>query len=419
MKYSIDDKKQAELNRLKKAVTDAQYTVDQLQANVNSLMEKSQTFTGFENEAESYMNTALTNSTLVKKVHNDVKDLLRHTGTAQNQSAIAKDTSQTLASQMADLVNHLIYSLGMIDKLSQLINKKKETNPLISNELVLFATEATKAGNLALANTLTALESCYIAMASNLKTQEITLLEFTQCAQLEALLTGQIKDESATLNTDLASIELGISKLNTIIQALKAKQATLTNTIKTSNNTIDSNTKKINTNQLALKKLNTELNSLNTELTKAKTEPEKKALDVKIAKVTASIQTATKTVTDLTEANKQLQLKITESQKEQQTLTQSIAYETDELSKLNEQKTAVQNEIEALPAPSNNEKASLLTTIEDIYEKSKQSYKEAQKANNEVTAELNESSLKLHEAQDKLASLQAGLAAANAAALAS
>ncbi|HTR00570.1 MAG TPA: hypothetical protein VMH83_11290 [Candidatus Acidoferrum sp.] len=189
-KYGINEQKQAELNQLSTQVQDATFKVDELQAVVDSLTAKSQTFQGFLTEADNNRSTALTNLNLMNQVVSQVEELQQNSAIVlQNAESAHKQTDRVVA-EMAELVNELIFACEFIDKAEQAVIRKKTLVPLISDELVKVMTTAVSDGNNAVALMLTALQSCYAAQASGKDSHEIMRLEHDQTAALHKHMTS-------------------------------------------------------------------------------------------------------------------------------------------------------------------------------------------------------------------------------------
>lgn len=191
--YSIDDKKQAEINKLALQVTQTTFQVEELQAVVNSLTDKSAKFSAFLTDAEAKKNAALANLNKVQDTVNNIKDSMRQIETATNQTSKANTKINKAAAEMSALVNQVIYSVEVINKLATAINKKKSSGAIISNDLVTSINDAVTDGNAAIAVTLTALESSYVALASSEESNHVTELEYIQCLNLLQAITGDAK----------------------------------------------------------------------------------------------------------------------------------------------------------------------------------------------------------------------------------
>ncbi len=188
----IANTKKADLDALTDSVSDAQYTVDQLQAVVDSLQAKSTEYTGFLNTANNNKATTLTNLNLVKDAVNSIEQLASNSKTAFNQASKAsvkissnEPTDKGLSLQMSQLINDLIFSVEVIDKISALVDKQKAANPVIPDELITLMTKATTDANDAVAKSLTALNSCYAAEAGLLEVKNLTALGTAQVSALE------------------------------------------------------------------------------------------------------------------------------------------------------------------------------------------------------------------------------------------
>lgn len=193
MKYSrngITEQKKAELDQLKTDVTNAQYLVNELQANVTSLGEKSAEFNDFLNTAQADEQTALINLDLVKSVVNTVKGLEQNAKLVMNQTQVANEKVKLTARNMTTMIEQLIFSADIVDKLAKLIDNKKSLNQLISDELVTTVTLATKDANVAVSASLTALKSCFAALATTEEAHKITMLGAKQGDDLYQTLTG-------------------------------------------------------------------------------------------------------------------------------------------------------------------------------------------------------------------------------------
>lgn len=184
--YGIADQKKAELDLLTSQVNQAQYAVAQQQVIVNSLVAKSNQFNAFLTQAGANQATALSNFNLVKDAMSGVKALVAGAKLAHHQTDAATDGACKVSVGMADLIGKLIFSVEIIDKLAQLINKQKSINPLVPDSLIAFLSKATTDANNAVALTLTALQSCYAAEATLLESKNAMKLGDDQAHELKA-----------------------------------------------------------------------------------------------------------------------------------------------------------------------------------------------------------------------------------------
>lgn len=192
-KFAINDKKQAELDQLKAEIARAEYKVDQLDAIVVSLTAKQGSFTTAYASAETDRATALNNLNMVKQVVEGIKEMVRKANTVAAQTNGTNSQINETADNISVLIDQLIYSAEVIDKLALLINKKQASKVLISAELVTAVNTASSDANSAIALTLTALNSCFTAVASCGEANRMTFLEKGQSLNLFGLVTGNMK----------------------------------------------------------------------------------------------------------------------------------------------------------------------------------------------------------------------------------
>jgi len=189
-KFAINDKKQAELDSLSAQITRTEYKVAQLQAIVTSLTAKQSSFETALSTADTHRSSALNNLNMVKEVVASIKEMVRKADMVASQTDTANTQIDMTVEHISILIKQLIYSVEVIDKLAQLINKKQASKVLISSELVSAVNAASSDANSAIALTLTALNSCNTAMVSGGEADSITILEQTQSLHLFGLVTG-------------------------------------------------------------------------------------------------------------------------------------------------------------------------------------------------------------------------------------
>ena len=195
-RYGITERKKSELDALSIKVIDAQYEVDQLQAIVTSLTEKSQNFLGFLAYADTNRAHTLSNRNLLDQVVQNVDSLKGNSEIAYKQMIDADKSTKALAIQVKSLIDKLIYSAEVINKLSNQVIRTKAINPLISDDLIARITAAGTDANNAVALTLIALQATFATQASNLESEAATVLEYMQSIKLQEILTIDPKDIS-------------------------------------------------------------------------------------------------------------------------------------------------------------------------------------------------------------------------------
>ncbi len=190
-KYGITEKKKAELDALTNEVLDAQHTVEQFQSMVDSLTEKSERFQEYLTEATATRDQAKNNKDLLDDVVQNVLSLKNNSSIAFDETVLANEKMEEVSIGMKNLINELIYSAEVINKLSNIIIKKKAKNPLISDELIDMVNTIGKDANNAVSLTLVALQATYAAEATSIESEGAAAMEFRQAVQLYEILTGR------------------------------------------------------------------------------------------------------------------------------------------------------------------------------------------------------------------------------------
>jgi hypothetical protein len=181
---SVADKKNSEIQSLTGSVTQAQYDVAEQQAIVNSLQAKSAQFNQYLTQADADQETSLANLNLGKDAFSSATSLAASMTTASNKADRASTGASDVSAQMAELVNKLILSIEYINRAAQLVNKQKANNPLVPDKLIDSMAKAATNANNAIALTLTALQSCYVAEATLLESNNVLALGAQQSATL-------------------------------------------------------------------------------------------------------------------------------------------------------------------------------------------------------------------------------------------
>ncbi|MGH1385374.1 hypothetical protein [Kordia sp.] len=192
--YGITERKKQELDQLKQQVTDVQGTVDQYQAIVDSLTAKSNKLTSQLSAAEASKAQALSNKDLLDTMVNDAKDLQNNSEITFDAIVLADAKIKTVAEEIKTTINNLIYSAEVINKLANLVIRKKASNPLISDELVTMVTTAGTDANNAVALTLVALQSVFSAQATSLESEAAMALQLLQATKLYEFMIGEEVD---------------------------------------------------------------------------------------------------------------------------------------------------------------------------------------------------------------------------------
>ncbi|WP_316632405.1 hypothetical protein [uncultured Flavobacterium sp.] len=190
-RYGITESKKAELDWLKNQVIDATAVVQQQQIIVNSLNEKATKYQGYLLVADSNRTHALGNKNLIDQIIQNASALTFNSKSAFSKTIASTEDATKVAKNISDLINKLIYSVEIINKLSNLVIRKKALNPLISDDLITRINTVGTDANNAVALTLIALKATLAAEASILESEAAITLESKQANKLYLTLTGQ------------------------------------------------------------------------------------------------------------------------------------------------------------------------------------------------------------------------------------
>lgn len=201
-KYGVTENKKRILDSLTLQVLNATDEVSQLEAIVNSLTDKLATYKSFLTQADANKTQAENNVTLMNTVVNNATNLKNSSEIAFGEVILANNKTKNTAEQTTVVINKLIYTAEMINKLAGLITRKKAQNPLISDQLIAMVTNAGTNANNAVALTLVALNTTYTAQSTNNETQSTATLEYLQSQKLLNKLTNNSKTFSSNLSLE-------------------------------------------------------------------------------------------------------------------------------------------------------------------------------------------------------------------------
>ncbi len=188
-RYGITEKKKAEIDLLTLKVTEAQYEVNECQAIVTSLTNKVNNFQGYLALADATRTEALNNKNLAKQLTQSAQELVSDSKVAFGEIEAAKKKTVMLGSELKRIIDELIYTAEMLNKLAVNVTRKKALNPLISDELISLIATAGADANSAVALTLVALQSGFAAEASNIESVGAIGLANTQAKNLHTTIT--------------------------------------------------------------------------------------------------------------------------------------------------------------------------------------------------------------------------------------
>jgi len=195
-RYGITESKKAELDKLSIQVIDAQYDVNKFQSIVTSLADKVNNFQVFLATAENTRTQAYNNKILMTQLVQNALDLQNNSNIAFDEIVLADTKTKILGVNIKQVIDKLIYSAEVLNKLATIITRKKALNPLISDELISVLATAGSDANNAVALALVALKSTFAAQASNMESEAAIELAYTQSSDLyETLVNGIASDE--------------------------------------------------------------------------------------------------------------------------------------------------------------------------------------------------------------------------------
>lgn len=192
-RYGITEKKKAELDALTIKVMDAQYEVNQYQAIVISLTNKATNFQGYLALADAARTETLNNKNLAKQLIQSAHELRGDSKIAFDEMEVANTKTVTLSAEIKLVIDELIYTAEMLNKLATSVTRKKALNPLISDELVSLIATAGADANSAVALSLVALKSSFVAESSNIESVGAIGLAYTQAESLYKTMTDGAK----------------------------------------------------------------------------------------------------------------------------------------------------------------------------------------------------------------------------------
>lgn len=207
-KYGVTEKKKSELDALTNQVLYAQDKVEQLQAIVNSLTEKSQLLQSQLATEKANKDLALSNRELLGQVVDNVIDLLTASHGTFDKVVCSDSRIKDVSNSIKEVMDKLVYSAEVVNKLSNLVIRKKGQNPLISDELVTMVTNAGKDANNAVALTLTALNSVFTSQAITVESEGTMSLEYLHTIKLYEFITGENLSEDPADDTSKKIISI-------------------------------------------------------------------------------------------------------------------------------------------------------------------------------------------------------------------
>ncbi|MEE1944501.1 hypothetical protein VRU48_05235 [Pedobacter sp. KR3-3] len=201
-KYGINERSKAELDALSNQVNDAEHDVEQLQAVVNSLNDKSIHFQGFLNNASSSKAQTLSNKTLLDQILQNALSLKENSKIALDEIAEADQKTIALSAEIKLVIDKLIYSATVIDKLRGMVLRAKSLIPYINDDVLQLLADAGTDANNAVGLALVALKSTLAAETANAEAEAASSLEYLQAVSLYEVLTIDQKEKETGTSQD-------------------------------------------------------------------------------------------------------------------------------------------------------------------------------------------------------------------------
>lgn len=190
-KRGITEAKKKELDTMAARVLAAQNKVEEIQAVVTSLTEKSSKIKAELATRDGNRTKALSNKDLLDTVVDQVTELYKNSKIVVSEIKESSLKIKDVSIGVKELIDKLIYSAEVINKLSNLVIREKASNPLVSDELVTMVGNAGTNANNAVALTLVALNAVFTSQANTIESEAIITLENFQVEKLYEFMTQE------------------------------------------------------------------------------------------------------------------------------------------------------------------------------------------------------------------------------------
>ncbi|CAM4139443.1 hypothetical protein [Pseudoalteromonas byunsanensis] len=229
----VAQNKNADIQALTTQVTDAQYTVNELTNVVTSLTSKQVYFANLLTLASNKQASSLQHYNQSKALMADLRETNNYVKIVETQIGTESDTDSLsgklneTAEYMAGVIDKLIFSVDIIEKLLDFVNRRKAVNEVIPDDLITYLNNAVTESNNAVSLTLTALESCYASITPVQEIEEISGLESNQMQILLALSATLTQSLESAYGTSATSYQNALNASNMANQQLEDAQAQL------------------------------------------------------------------------------------------------------------------------------------------------------------------------------------------------
>lgn len=403
MKNGIAEQKNAEIDALTSQVNKAQFRVNQLTTVVTSLTAKQANFAALLTDADSKKDAALANLNQAKTLVANVETLQRYSILVSQQTDKSLRNVRETSNHMAELIEQLIFSADVVEKLSGFVNRQKAANNVIPDALVAVLNQATSDANNAVALTLTALQSSYASAASVDQAGSVSALEARQAQQWLTLLTGT----SADVQESLAQ-----KRVNAVIKSVEKVLKALGKAQRENQNLMSQQNEKTQKYEAQLGQLN---RPVTLEASASAVSADNASGDSDTSNDTESVSAQSRNE-ELSERVLSLQQEAIQARLAMDTARQEYRDSSETLNNLTRQADFYIAQLNIVIRSQQDN--ALYTLIQRGYQRAVERYQSALAASNMANTQLESAKSELARATASLNSLNAGLGAAKAAAFA-
>lgn len=403
MKNGIAEQKNAEIDALTSQVNKAQFRVNQLTTVVTSLTAKQANFAALLTDADSKKDAALANLNQAKTLVANVETLQRYSILVSQQTDKSLRNVRETSNHMAELIEQLIFSADVVEKLSGFVNRQKAANNVIPDALVAVLNQATSDANNAVALTLTALQSSYASAASVDQAGSVSALEARQAQQWLTLLTGT----SADVQESLAQ-----KRVNAVIKSVEKVLKALGKAQRENQNLMSQQNEKTQKYEAQLGQLN---RPVTLEASASAVSVDNASGDSVTSNDTESVSAQSRNE-ELSERVLSLQQEAIQARLAMDTARQEYRDSSETLNNLTRQADFYIAQLNIVIRSQQDN--ALYTLIQRGYQRAVERYQSALAASNMANTQLESAKSELARATASLNSLNAGLGAAKAAAFA-
>ncbi|MEH4625901.1 hypothetical protein PO369_20195 [Phytobacter diazotrophicus] len=403
MKNGIAEQKNAEIDALTSQVNKAQFRVNQLTTVVTSLTAKQTNFAALLTDADSKKDAALANLNQAKTLVANVETLQRYSILVSQQTDKSLRNVRETSNHMAELIEQLIFSADVVEKLSGFVNRQKAANNVIPDALVAVLNQATSDANNAVALTLTALQSSYASAASVDQAGSVSALEARQAQQWLTLLTGT----SADVQESLAQ-----KRVNAVIKSVEKVLKALGKAQRENQNLMSQQNEKTQKYEAQLGQLN---RPVTLEASASAVSADNASGDSVTSNDTESVSAQSRNE-ELSERVLSLQQEAIQARLAMDTARQEYRDSSETLNNLTRQADFYIAQLNIVIRSQQDN--ALYTLIQRGYQRAVERYQSALAASNMANTQLESAKSELARATASLNSLNAGLGAAKAAAFA-